>query len=61
MQQKHTLKSGDQCTVIAGTHKGKSVKAGDIKTGKRDISQFQLNRVMVRFKTPARNVSIISK
>jgi ribosomal protein L24 len=62
MQQKQTLKDGDQCKVIAGTHKGKSGKVGDIKTSKTGhitITVEQANGV--RFKTLASNVSITSK
>jgi ribosomal protein L24 len=31
---KGLLKNGDQCSVVAGTHKGKSGKVADINTSK---------------------------
>ncbi|TAH41171.1 MAG: RNA-binding protein [Bacteroidetes bacterium] len=53
------LKDGDQCTVIAGTHAGKSGIVRDIntsKTGHITITVVQKNGV--RFKTLAKNVLI---
>lgn len=51
------LKDGDQCNVIAGTHKGKSGAVTDIKTSKTGhitITVVQSNGE--RFKTLGRNV-----
>lgn len=56
------LKDGDQCIVIGGTHKGKAGKVGDInvsKTGAITITVTQDNGL--RFKTLAKNVSIVSQ
>jgi ribosomal protein S4E len=53
------LKEGAQCTVVAGTHKGKSGTVGDIntsKTGHVTITVTQKNGV--RFKTLAKNVVV---
>lgn len=53
------LKDGDQCTVIAGTHAGKSGTVKDIntsKTGHVTITVVQKNGV--RFKTLGRNVQV---
>ncbi|MFY7965751.1 MAG: KOW motif-containing protein [Chitinophagaceae bacterium] len=53
------LKNGDQCTVIGGTHKGKSGIVQDLntsKTGHITITVLQKNGV--RFKTLAKNVSV---
>ncbi len=55
------LKDGDECTVIGGTHKGKSGTVHDIKiskTGHITITVKQKNGV--RFKTLARNVVVES-
>jgi ribosomal protein L24 len=55
------IKNGDRCIVIAGTHKGKSGKVQDLKTSKTGhitITVQQNNEV--RFKTLARNVSVVS-
>lgn len=51
------LKDGMPCTVVAGTHKGKSGTVGDIKTSKTGhvtITVQQQNGE--RFKTLAKNV-----
>jgi ribosomal protein S4E len=51
------VKDGDPCTVVAGTHKGKSGVVEDIntsKTGHVTITVRQANGD--RFKTLARNV-----
>jgi len=51
------LKNGDDCLVIAGTHKGKSGTVQDLKwskTGHITISVLQENGE--RFKTLGRNV-----
>ncbi len=53
------LSDGDQCTVIAGTHKGKAGIVRDInvsKTGHITITVVQENGV--RFKTLGRNVVV---
>lgn len=53
-----TLKNGDQCQVIGGTHKGKSGAVRDIhtsKTGHITITVEQDNSV--RFKTLMKNVT----
>ncbi|MRR12756.1 RNA-binding protein [bacterium] len=57
--QPQALKDGDHCTVIAGTHAGKSGTVRDIKsskTGHVTITVVQNNGV--RFKTLARNVQV---
>ncbi|WP_316834384.1 KOW motif-containing protein [Pedobacter nutrimenti] len=54
------LKDGDRCTVISGTHKGKSGTVRDIhtsKTGHITITVEQENSV--RFKTLGKNVVIL--
>jgi ribosomal protein S4E len=56
-KSKATLKDGDQCKVVAGTHAGKSGTVRDIntsKTGHITITVVQENGV--RFKTLAKNV-----
>jgi ribosomal protein S4E len=53
------LKNGDQCTVVGGTHKGKSGIVQDLntsKTGQITITVMQKNGV--RFKTLGKNVVI---
>lgn len=55
-----TLKNGDYCKVVSGTHKGKQGVVQDLKTSKTGhptITVKQENEV--RFKTLARNVEII--
>ena len=54
-----TLKDGDRCTVVGGTHKGKSGTVRDIKTsptGHVTITVVQPNGT--RFKTLAKNVVV---
>ena len=54
-----TVKDGDTCDVIAGTHKGKSGVVRDIntsKTGHLTITVVQANGVC--FKTLAKNVAV---
>ena len=54
-----SLKDGDHCTVVGGTHKGKSGTVRDInisKTGHMTITVVQKNGE--RFKTLARNVVV---
>lgn len=58
-QNPATLKDGDQCLVIGGTHKGKSGTVRDIntsKTGHITITVVQENAD--RFKTLGRNVVV---
>ena len=53
------LKNGDHCTVVGGTHKGKSGIVQDIntsKTGHITITVLQNNGV--RFKTLGKNVVV---
>jgi len=53
------LKDGDSCTVVGGTHKGKSGTIRDIntsKTGHITITVVQKNGE--RFKTLAKNVTV---
>lgn len=53
---------GAKCTVIGGTHKGKSGIVRDIntsKTGNVTITVVQLDGV--RFKTLARNVLVVNE
>lgn len=57
MHEPTNLVDGDACTVIAGTHKGKTGTVRDInrsKTGHVTITVVQVDGV--RFKTLARNV-----
>jgi ribosomal protein S4E len=60
--QYNKIKNGAHCTVIAGTHAGKSGMVRDIntsKTGHVTITVIQANGV--RFKTLAKNVKVITK
>lgn len=53
------LKDGDQCKVIAGTHKGKSGTVADINTSKTGhITITVVQKSGVRFKTLAKNVIV---
>ena len=55
--KKNVLKNGDRCTVVKGTHAGKSGKVEDLKTsttGHVTITVRQADGD--RFKTLARNV-----
>lgn len=57
-ETKITLKDGDRCLVVGGTHSGKSGVVRDIntsKTGHVTITVVQANGE--RFKTLARNVA----
>jgi len=59
--EKLNISNGDNCEVIAGTHKGKSGIVRDkntSKTGHITITVEQKNGV--RFKTLGRNVRVIS-
>lgn len=58
--EKLSLKNGDQCQVIAGTHKGKSGTVTDLKTSKTGhitITVVQANGD--RFKTLGRNALVL--
>ena len=60
MKKTATLKDGDECKVIAGTHVGKTGTVRDIntsKTGHITITVVQKNGV--RFKTLGKNVEIL--
>ena len=51
------LRDGVQCTVVAGTHKGKSGIVGDIKTSKTGAVTITVQQKNgERFKTLAKNV-----
>ena len=53
------LKDGAYCTVIGGTHKGKSGTVRDIKTGKTGhVSITVVPSSGARFKTLAKNVAV---
>ena len=57
-----SIKNGDSCQVIAGTHKTKSGIVQDLhksKTGHYTITVLQANGV--RFKTLAKNVVLSKK
>ncbi len=52
-----TIRNGDFCQVIAGTHKGKSGRVNDLhvsKTGHQTITVEQVSGI--RFKTLLKNV-----
>lgn len=54
-----SVKDGSQCTVIAGTHKGKSGKVSDINTSKSGAVTITVTqKTGVRFKTLAKNVEV---
>jgi len=51
------IRDGAHCTVIAGTHKGKSGTVRDMKAGKTGHLSITVEQATgVRFKTLARNV-----
>jgi hypothetical protein len=53
----HKLKNGAHCTVVEGTHKGKSGTVRDIKTSKTGhVTLTVVQKSGERFKTLARNV-----
>lgn len=53
------LKDGDQCTVIAGTHSGKSGTVRDINTSKTGHITITVEQKSgVRFKTLGKNVTV---
>ena len=60
--KKASIRDGDRCRVIAGTHKGKSGTATDLnisKTGHLTITVVPADGV--RFKTLAKNVEVPGK
>jgi ribosomal protein S4E len=60
--RKVSIKDGDRCAVIAGTHKGKSGIATDLnisKTGHLTITVVPADGV--RFKTLAKNVKVVGR
>lgn len=57
----NSVKDGDRCEVISGTHKGKTGRVTDLnisKTGHLTITVVQDN--LVRFKTLAKSIRIIN-
>lgn len=53
------LKEGAPCSVVAGTHKGKSGTVGDINTSKTGhVTITVTQKTGVRFKTLAKNVVV---
>jgi ribosomal protein S4E len=54
-----TVRDGDHCTVIAGTHAGKSGVVEDVKTSKTGHVTITVRQADgVRFKTLARSVRV---
>lgn len=54
-----TLKDGDRCEVIGGTHAGKSGTVRDIKTSKTgNVTITVIQKSGDRFKTLAKNVVV---
>jgi len=57
-----SLKNGDFCTVVGGTHKGKSGTIQDINTSKTGhITITVVQQSGDRFKTLGRNVKVQKK
>jgi ribosomal protein S4E len=57
MPERTTLKNGDTCTVVKGTHSGKAGTIQDMKTSKTGhITITVMQADGVRYKTLARNV-----
>lgn len=57
MEKENNIKNGDCCTVVGGTHKGKSGAVADLhfsKTGHLTLTVIQESGV--KFKTLAKNV-----
>lgn len=53
------VKDGDQCKVVAGTHKGKKGTVRDINTSKTGaVTITVVQRDGERFKTLAKNVAV---
>ena len=60
--EKLNLKNGDSCTVVKGTHAGKSGIVQDMNTSKTGhITITVLQKSGVRFKTLGRNVEVAGK
>jgi ribosomal protein S4E len=60
MSKEVQLKDGDECTVIAGTHAGKTGTVKDINTSKTGhITITVVQKSGVRFKTLGKNVIIV--
>ncbi len=58
-QETLTIKNGDQCEVIAGTHKGKYGQIADLKSSKTGhITITVVQESGIRLKTLGRNVRI---
>jgi ribosomal protein S4E len=59
MAGKLKLRDGAHCTVVGGTHKGKSGTVRDIKTGKTGYVSITVEQKNgARFKTLAKNVVV---
>jgi ribosomal protein S4E len=53
------VRNGDSCTVIAGTHAGKSGTVEDLKTSKTGHATITVRQADgVRFKTLAKNARV---
>jgi ribosomal protein L24 len=59
--RKVSIKDGDRCTVISGTHKGKSGTATDLNVSKTGHLTTVVPANGVRFKTLAKNVEVKSR
>ena len=56
----HSIKEGDLCQVIGGTHKGKSGTARDLNTSKTGhLTLTIVQSSGERFKTLAKNVVVV--
>jgi len=56
---KNNLRDGASCTVVGGTHKGKSGTVTDIKTSKTGaVTITVVQKGGERFKTLAKNVQV---
>ena len=61
MRKEVILKDGDECSVVAGTHIGKTGIVRDINTSKTGhITITLVQKSGVRFKTLGKNVTITS-
>jgi ribosomal protein L24 len=57
-----SVRDGDACTVIAGTHKGKSGTVRDVNTSKGgNVTITVIQSDGARFKTLARNVTVANR
>lgn len=60
MNKQVKMKDGDRCTVVAGTHAGKSGTVKDINTSKTGhITITVVQKSGVRFKTLGKNVKVL--